>query len=342
MNLALAESLRCPACGADSPTAHPFDLAEDGRCESGVLVCRDCGAWYPISEHVLDLLPEAHAQPDSRARFFAANRDRLEELGLRPADALASDPDFAAQAHQREHFDDLARREDRFSYRALGQQPFQRAIRELNFEEWAPLIRPGTLVLDIGCADGLSTFDVARFGVDVLAFDISGEAISRAAARAESEGVRNVSFMIADADAIPLRDGVADCVLCYGSLHHMPGPERTVGEAARVLKPGGSYLGVENNTTPLRPVFDALMRLRPIWLEEAGANAQIGADELNRWSAGTGLRLNTRAIVFVPPHLCNWLGYRVARPLLRVTDWLFSRIPLLRRWGGLISITGRR
>jgi SAM-dependent methyltransferase/uncharacterized protein YbaR (Trm112 family) len=341
MNLSFAERLRCPACGTESPTAHAFEGSTDGHCESGVLVCRECGAWYPISDHFLDFLPEAHAQPGSRAQFFAANRPRLEELGLRAPEEPPPDPDFAAQAHQREHFDDLASREDQFSYKALGLQPFQRAIRGLNFEEWAPLIRPGGLALDIGCADGLSTFDLARFGIDVLGFDISAESIRRAAARAEREGIRNVSFMIADANAIPLADGAVDCVLCYGSLHHVPDPERTIAEAARVLKPGGSYLGVENNTTPLRPVFDALMKLRPIWLEEAGAQAQIGSDELQLWSAGTGLRLDTRAIVFVPPHLCNWLGHKVARPLLQLTDWVFSRIPLLRRWGGLISITGR-
>jgi hypothetical protein len=44
--------------------------------------------------------------------------------------------------------------------------------------------------------------------------------------------------------------------------------------------------------------------------------------------------------VFVPPHLCNLLGYRMARPLIHFTNWIFERIPVLRDWGGLISITG--
>ena len=321
--------------------AHGFDVSDGGRCASGVLICRDCQGWYPISSHVLDLLPESHARPGTRARFFAANRARLEDLGLRPPAESPPDPSFAAQMHQREHFDGLAERDDRFSYGAMGLQPFQRAVRSLNFEEWAPLIRAGTVVLDVGCANGLSTFDVARFDVEVIAFDISGEQIALAAARAEREGVRNVSFMVADASAIPVVDRGVDSVLCYGCLHHLPDPEGAVAEVARVMRDGGTYLGVENNTTPLRPIFDALMKLRPIWLEEAGAHAQIGPRELHRWSAGTGLRLSPRSIVFVPPHLCNLLGYRIARPLVRLTNWLFERIPVLRDWGGLISITGR-
>lgn len=342
MKLDQAKRLRCAACLTDSPKLHPFEISSDERCRSGVLVCGHCGAWYPVSGHVADLLPAAHAEAESRREFYQEHRVRLEELGLKRPMAAAPDPEFAAQEHQREHFDDLARRGDRFSYGALGRQPFQRAIRSLHFEEWAPLIRPGSLVLDIGCADGLSSFDIARFDVEVIGIDISGEAIRLASERAEHENYGNVTFMVADADSLPIADRAMDCVLCYGSLHHVPAPEQTLREAARVLKPGGSYLGVENNTTPLRPIFDALMRLRPIWLEEAGAEAQIGSKELHRWTDGNDLAIDTRATVYVPPQLCNLIGYRASRPLLRVTDWVFGRIPWLRRWGGLISIRGRR
>jgi SAM-dependent methyltransferase/uncharacterized protein YbaR (Trm112 family) len=342
VNLGLAARLRCPVCLTASPDAHAFAAGADGSCESGVLVCAGCRAWYPISGHVLDMLPEGRAEAGSRSQFFAQHLSRLEPLGLHPPAAETPDPGFAAQAHQRDHFDDLAAREDRFSYEALGRQPFQRAIRTLNFREWAYRVQPGTVAIDVGCADGLSTFDLARFGVETVGFDVSRTALARAQARAEREGVRNVSFMVADADAIPFADASVDCVLCYGSLHHVPDPAQTIAEAARVLAGGGCYLGVENHTTPLRPAFDALMRLFPIWLEEAGPEAQMSADQLSEWSAGTGLQISTEPIVFVPPHLCNWIGYRPARALLRITNALFSRIPGVRRWGGLVTITGER
>jgi ubiquinone/menaquinone biosynthesis C-methylase UbiE/uncharacterized protein YbaR (Trm112 family) len=340
MRLDLAQTLRCSACGADAPTLHPFELSTGERCRLGVLHCLSCGAWYPISDHVVDLLPAGHAEPGDRRGFYDANRPRLEEFGLEPPAELPPDSGFASQAHQREHFDDLARREDRFSYDALGRQPFQRAIRSLHFEAWAPLIRPGSLVLDIGCADGLSTFDIARFDVRVIGLDISGEQIRRAAERAARERRDNVSFAIGDADSLPVADGSVDYVLCYGSLHHVPSPERTLLEAERVLRPGGSFLAVENNTTPLRPAFDALMRLRPMWLEEAGAEAQIGAAELARWTATSDLALDTRTSVFVPPQLCNLVGHRASRWLLALTDRVFGRLPAIRRWGGLISVSG--
>ncbi len=344
MNLALVERLRCPTCGAPEPTAHCFERSDDGRCEAGVLVCERCSAWYPISGWALDLLPEGLARQRTRAQFFDAHRARLEELTLTcpRTDDRDPDPGFAAQAQQRDHFDDLARRKGRFSYEALGRLPFQRALRDLTFEEWRPLVPAGSLVLDIGCGNGLSSFDIAELDVEVLAFDISGEQIAQAAERAHRSGVGNVSFFVGDADAIPVATGAVDCILCYGSLHHVPSPERTLADAARVLKDGGRYFGVENHITPLRPLFDALMRLRPLWHEEAGARPQIGVEELEQWTSGTGLRLDSRPIVFVPPHVCNWIGVRAARWIMRWSNGFFGAIPLLRNWGGLISITGRK
>jgi len=215
-------------------------------------------------------------------------------------------------------------------------------VRERTFGDWQSQVEAGSIVLDVGCADGLSTFPLARPGVEVLAFDISRESLVLATAEAAERGLDNVTFFVADADAFPLRDEIVDEVTCFGSLHHVPDPARTVGEIGRVLKPGGVYLGSENNRTPLRPVFDLLMRLRPLWKEEAGAEALIGRADLQRWSADTPLELETRPNVFVPPHLCNVLGLSGARRLLRWTDAVLGRIPGIRRWGGLISIRGRK
>ena len=342
MDLALTALLRCPAC-AGSLKPHAFE-SSDGLCETGVVVCARCSAWHPVSEFVLDLLPPERAAAGARTAFFDRHRPRLEALGLAPAPAPGAEPDpaFAAQAHQREHFDDLARRQDEFSYEALGRQPFQIALRTRTVREWRRLLAPGAVVLDIGCADGISTFDIAGPGITVLGFDISTASVLRAARRARSEGLSNVSFFVADADAIPVADEAVDCVLCYGSLHHVPDPARTLAEAARVLAPGGRYLGLENNSTPLRPIFDLLMRLRPLWREEAGAEAHIGRARLRSWTQGSRLELSGTPTVFVPPHLCNRLGVARARRLLARTDSTFRWMPGIRNWGGLIAIEGRK
>lgn len=60
--------------------------------------------------------------------------------------------------------------------------------------------------------------------VDVIAFDIYASP--------------NITF-VADAHAIPLRDGVADGVWLQGMLELVVDPRQVVAEASRVLKPGG-------------------------------------------------------------------------------------------------------
>ncbi len=319
MNLEFARLLRCPVCSG-ALDAHEFESAPDGACRVGVLVCSQCRRWHPIADFVADLLPEGRAEPLARAQFFGAHRSRLEALGLRPPPAAAVDADFAAQEKQRRHFDEIAQRSDEFSYRALGELPFQRALRDLVFPGWRALLEPGSVILDIGCADGISTFDLAVPGVAAIGIDVSRELLLQGAARARRQGRTDICFVVADGDSIAVGDGVIDCVLCFGALHHVPDPARTLGEAERVLRDGGIYLGLENNTTPLRPVFDLLMRLRPLWREEAGAEAQIGDAELHDWTIGSRLKLRTRATVFVPPHLCNRIGLAASRRLLKRTD----------------------
>ena len=119
MKLELATQLRCSQCGTDSLEAQVFEASGADRIESGILRCGQCGAWYPVSGHIADLLPGGLAEGRARAEFYEQHRQRLEELGLSPP-VNRQDPGFEAQEHQREHFDDLARREDRFSYDALG------------------------------------------------------------------------------------------------------------------------------------------------------------------------------------------------------------------------------
>lgn len=57
-------------------------------------------------------------------------------------------------------------------------------------------------------------------------------------------------FGVADATAIPLSSGSCDQVLIFGVLHHLEDPicRAAAGEVARVLKPGGRFLLIEDSS----------------------------------------------------------------------------------------------
>lgn len=75
-------------------------------------------------------------------------------------------------------------------------------------------------------------------GVDI---DAGAEAAFKETFRASP----TVSFMLADANALPFGSDSFDTVAISGSLHHMSKPERVLREMQRVLRPGGAFILVE-------------------------------------------------------------------------------------------------
>jgi ubiquinone/menaquinone biosynthesis C-methylase UbiE len=98
----------------------------------------------------------------------------------------------------------------------------------------ALLPSPGAQTLDIGCGEGRVTRDLEALGHRVIAVDGSPTLVE--AARTEDpEG----EYLVADAAALPFRDGVADLVVSFMTLHDVDDLAGAVRECARVLLPGG-------------------------------------------------------------------------------------------------------
>lgn len=124
--------------------------------------------------------------------------------------------------------------------------------RERSFRE--KLVRlarlgPGESVLDAGCGTGSLAIAARRQvgpGGTVTGIDASPAMIARAQAKAKKAGL-DVAFLQAPAQDLPLSDAQFDAVTMTVMLHHLPRSARrdAVGEARRVLKPGGRLLIVE-------------------------------------------------------------------------------------------------
>ena len=71
---------------------------------------------------------------------------------------------------------------------------------------------------------------------------------------------------------IPLKSGLFSAVISYGMMHHVANPAAIVEGAERLLMPGGHFYALENNATPVRFIFDVLMKIQKLWNEEAGSH----------------------------------------------------------------------
>ena len=93
----------------------------------------------------------------------------------------------------------------------------------------------GKLVLEGGAGTGIATRQLAARGARVVAVDIGERMLGKA--RQHSPGA---CFLLADANATPLRDGCVD-LACFAQSWHWFFNEDAPREMARVLRPGGFW-----------------------------------------------------------------------------------------------------
>jgi len=103
---------------------------------------------------------------------------------------------------------------------------------------------PSGKVLDLGCGTGAHAVRLARRGCDVVAVDLSIAGVKAARERFRREG-RKGSFLVADAERLPFRDGAFDVLWSSLLLHHFPKLDTLPEELARVTK--GRLVALEPN-----------------------------------------------------------------------------------------------
>ncbi len=89
----------------------------------------------------------------------------------------------------------------------------------------------GALLGDVACGDGTTLRRAASLGLLGVGVDLTPDAVARAGPAA----------VVADAHALPWRDGSLDAVVCECSVSTFDDPGRALAEVVRVLRPGGTY-----------------------------------------------------------------------------------------------------
>ena len=98
--------------------------------------------------------------------------------------------------------------------------------------------------LDIACGSGRTMEQLLDQVDHVVGLDLSLGLV-----RIAYDKIGPQSYVLADAQDLPFRDGTFDLVTINGALHHIPDAYRSTMEAGRVLEPGGllAILGEPNS-----------------------------------------------------------------------------------------------
>ena len=147
-----------------------------------------------------------------------------------------------------------------------------------------PHLHRGMSLLDIGCGPGTITADLAERIApgQLIAVDITDDALGAARAEANARNISNIAFATADVHALEFADDTFDVVHAHQVLQHVADPVAALREMRRVCAPGGVVAARDSDYAgfiwyPQLPMLDR-------WLElyQQAARANGGEPDAGR------------------------------------------------------------
>lgn len=175
----------------------------------------------------------------------------------------------------------------------------------------------GVRLLDLGCGRGRYWPHWQAWGADVTGIDISRKSLGSG----QAAGFRAIGSLT----RLPWADGAFDVVCLLETLQHLPDPAAALGEAARVLAPGGTIVIIDRNplaVDPRRPWLPSLMikwvdQRRGLWMYPPGAPAHERWRPPGYWKRLLGERIGGWQTVYVESSEENATRIRRGLPLCR-------------------------
>ncbi len=266
----------CPRCARDGAGTHPLRLAAvfletgTGEIRQGVLHCSNtpCQLEFPIIDGIPIIVPDPGALLAERAIELLTRDDLDPTLESQFGDALGPNGWFDVQRQTLSSYGwdgwaDLDPAEAPAEPGAPVPGAARRCLARL--EALAPA-GPASLVLDLGCAAGRTSFDLAAGHPEalVLGIDVSAAALrlaqgalagrvsyprrriglvyDRRAFPVSLPQAERVDFWLCDATALPFTPGGAGLAVALNLLDCVPEPRRLLASLAAALASGGRAL----------------------------------------------------------------------------------------------------
>ncbi len=160
---------------------------------------------------------------------------------------------------------------------------------------FAPHLRPGMRILDVGCGPGSVSCDLAAAVApgSVTGIDDEPEVIDQAKELAASRSIDNIVFDVANAYSLPYEDDSFDAVHAHQLLQHVTDPVAVLGQMKRVVRPGGLIAArdADYGTMVHSPEHDGINKWNALYREvarRAGGQPDAGR-RLAQWFAAADL-----------------------------------------------------
>jgi SAM-dependent methyltransferase len=219
-------SVKCPECRLDLHESLP--LASGPSTDA--LRCARCGFRMQLLRGVW------HALPFHRERHYERFIREYEKVRAREGRGTSDATFYLALP-----FKDLTGRHS--SQWSIRSRSFAYIVRRILPNLERSLARP-LVILDLGAGNGWLSYRLTQRGHFCIAVDLlTNELDGLGAARHYSATVRErLTCFRAEADRLPFADAQCDCVIFNASFHYSEDYSRTLGEALRCLRPGGSVV----------------------------------------------------------------------------------------------------
>jgi demethylmenaquinone methyltransferase/2-methoxy-6-polyprenyl-1,4-benzoquinol methylase len=108
-------------------------------------------------------------------------------------------------------------------------------------------LTPDSVVADVATGTAAVAIDlVQRYGCRVIGIDQSPEMLARGAERVAAAGLsERIELRQGEAERLPLEDASVDALTHTYLLRYVDDPQVTLGELARVVRPGGAVASLE-------------------------------------------------------------------------------------------------